>query len=185
MERIAPFLCLALLGLGCHEPVPSTERPAPVDPEVPRPPARTPRAPAPTPDLTERLALFLPKSEAYETGPTTAGAGFVRRAYVDRERIRIDVTIAGGVLGTEAAYQDWLRMSAAYPQARLDVAPEKGSGFYTCAPGGGPGAPEACDLHIQLLNGLHVEVMGGGQASRAHLDRLLRELPLRAMADSG
>jgi hypothetical protein len=57
--------------------------------------------------------------------------------------------------------------------------PSDALGFFTC---GDPSGRAACDLHVQLRAGYHVEVMGGGTATRADLEQLMVAVPMGALA---
>jgi hypothetical protein len=78
----------------------------------------------------------------------------------------MEVTVALQSM-TADEYQEWERQARGYPPAKVGLL--EASGFFTCA-GDGDGAP--CDLHVQTREGLHVEVMGGGRATRADLEEL-------------
>jgi hypothetical protein len=150
---------------GCHDDKPST------------PPA----ARSATIASREAVALadLLPDAPApFAASALVRGDGWLRRSYTKGEA-RIDVTVAARAMAPDA-YEEWVRQSRDYPAAALEVAPDAGSGFYSC---GEANRREACDLHIQLRSGLHVEVMGNG-ASRADLDELLGRIPLGRFAAS-
>ncbi len=117
---------------------------------------------------------YLPdRAGSFVAGPPVTGAGFVRRVYA-RGAVRIDVTVARQAMDP-AAYAQWEKLSAGYPAAALDAPAGAASGFYDCS-----GA--ACSLHAQTRGGVHLEVMGGGTATRADLDDLVGGLPVRALA---
>ena len=125
------------------------------------------------------LAAALPETRApFVAGPLVATDGFVRRRYRRGDDVHIEITIAP-LRQTPAERRDWMEASRPYPPVALDVPAGSASGFYACTGGGTEGA---CDLHVQLDAGYHVEVMGGGHARRADLDALMRQLPLRALA---
>jgi hypothetical protein len=129
------------------------------------------------PASAESLARFLPdRAGAFSGGALTLGDGFLRRRY-SREGTQIEVTI-GGAEVADVSYERWIEMSAGFPPAKLGVPPESASGFYDCS---GPGEGQTCNLHIHLRTGQHVEVMGGGTATRDDLDQLLDGLPLAAL----
>ena len=65
-----------------------------------------------------------------------------------------------------------------YPVATLDLPASEALGFFTCSD---PAGRAACDLHVQLRAGYHVEVMGGGTASRADLEQLMVAVPMTAL----
>jgi len=75
-------------------------------------------------------------------------------------------------------YAGWVRMSASFPQAALDLPGTEANGFYQCS----DGPPPSCDLLIQLRAGVHIEVRGGGTSSRADVDALARGLRLATLA---
>jgi hypothetical protein len=102
--------------------------------------------------------------------------GFVRRDYV-RGSVRINVTIARAPVSAEG-FAAWAEMSATYPLVRLEVAPSEVVGFFDCSVSGGK---EACSAHLQSRAGHHIEVMGGGTATRADLEALLPKLRLGAL----
>ncbi len=133
----------------------------------------------PTPEPS--LAKYLPASVAgYTAGALTVGEGFVRRDY-SQGGVTIDVTIVQRPM-SPGDYEGWSRQSAEYPQVALDAPTGSANGFFSCA---GDTPTSACDLHIQFKSGYHLEVMGGGHATRAQLEDVLRRLPVRAIATSG
>jgi hypothetical protein len=123
------------------------------------------------------LAAALPdRAGEFVAGPLTVDPLFVRRSY-SRGKARINVTIA--VPGaTPLRYEDWVQMSASSPQVRLEIAPNTGAGFYDCA---SESKLATCNVHIHLLTGHHVELMGEQNAVRAEFDALLPGLPLRLL----
>jgi len=56
---------------------------------------------------------------------------------------------------------------------------EAGNGFYQCA----PDRADRCDLLIQLRSGVHLELRGNRDATRANVDAIARGLSLARMAD--
>jgi hypothetical protein len=108
----------------------------------------------------------------FAAGPLLRAQGYARRTYA-RAGVPIEVTVAARPVGADE-YVQWVGQSRAYAQATLALPPSEANGFYTCS-----GA--ACDLHIQLRSGYHVELMGGGRATRADLDALVARLPLQAL----
>jgi hypothetical protein len=104
--------------------------------------------------------------------------GYVRRRY-ERGVVWAEVTIADRQQAP-VDYEQWLVQSRDYPQAALPLPPDAANGFYTCA---GPGTAGACDLHVQMRAGFHVEVMSSGHATRAELDALVARLPFAALLD--
>jgi hypothetical protein len=186
MPRRASFilwLVLAPAVLGCRrrEPPPVAPPPPPAAAEV------VPPAPLALPEVVP----------GYAAGPVTRGPDFVRRNYAKGAAV-VTVTLAryGGAAqaggpdnpaAANAAYDSWVETSVSgYPQAALDVAPGTGNGFYQCAdPNDRAPRPTAiCDLLIQLRPGVHIELRGGGTATRADVDAIARALPLRALAGS-
>jgi len=113
----------------------------------------------------------------YTAGPLVAGEGWMRRRYV-RPGVTVEVTVAEQRM-TAAEYQEWERQARDYPAARLVPA---ASGFFTCA---GDGGAARCDLHVQTPSGLHLELAGGGQATRADLERVYTGLAWRWSGRSG
>jgi len=110
-------------------------------------------------------------------GSVVIDTQFVRRSY-QRGAVRISVTIAVPD-ATPIKYDEWVRQSAAFPQVQLDLAPNSGSGFYDCASGS---LDKACNVHIQLRSGHHIEMMGEQAATGRQFDALLAVLPLRSLA---
>jgi hypothetical protein len=130
---------------------------------------------------TAGLGRYLPdRAGSFVAGPLLLESGFVRRSYT-RGVTTVGVTIADAG-GAAVSYDDWLKMSAGYVQASLDTPPGSAAGFYTCT---GPRDTGQCDLHIHCRAGYHLEVMGGGGASRADLDEVMRSVPLRALVTRG
>ena len=112
-------------------------------------------------------------------GPIQFGPGFIRRAYVFGKN-RVEITIAP--LGKEPdAFERWVVSSANYAQAHLALPVSEANGFYSCV---SDSEESACDLHIQLRSGFHVEAMGNGTVPRAALAELLTGIPLGDLADS-
>lgn len=126
----------------------------------------------------ERLTRFLPDAlGTFLAGNIELGSVFARRRYSDGP-IRIDVTIGEMGSGT-MTYDDWLKASADYPQAKLAVSRDRAAGFYDCTT---RSHAEHCDMHIHLRNGRHLELMSAGTATRADLDVLLAKFPLASLA---
>jgi len=112
-------------------------------------------------------------------GPIEFGHGFIRRAYVFG-RSRVEITIAA--MGKEpGAFERGVAGSANYLQAPLGLPASEANGFYTCV---SYSSPSACDLHVQLRSGFHVEAMGNGAVPRAELAELLTHIPLGDLSDS-
>jgi hypothetical protein len=117
--------------------------------------------------------------EGFAAGARERGDRFVRRTYTSGAA-RITVTLARHTMD-DRAYDGWVAMSTAnFPQADLGLPAGAANGFYQCS----GGAPETCDLLIQLRVGVHVEIRGGGTSSRAQVDAIRRGLPLPALAGS-
>jgi len=105
--------------------------------------------------------------------PIEKHAGFFRRTYaVGDKQVEITVARMGGDAG---AYQSWVAGSLHYPQAALALPATEANGFFTCS---SESSDAACDLHIQLRKGFHVEFMGNGRVPRADLTSLLAHIPL-------
>ena len=113
---------------------------------------------------------------AFRGGPVERHEGFVRRAYV-RGATRIEITIAYRPQRGDD-YQQWVAAARDYPLATLDLPRSEALGFFTC---GDPSGRAACDLHVQLRDGYHVEVMSGGTATRADLEQLMVAVPMGAL----
>ncbi len=90
------------------------------------------------------------------------------------------VNVTLGVQGPEgeAAFAKWVSMSVTYPQIPLAAPADEANGFFDCK---GERAP-TCDGHIQFKNALHLELFGGGTASRDEVSLLLGGLPVEGMA---
>jgi hypothetical protein len=112
----------------------------------------------------------------FSAGPLETEGGGVRRQY-RRDSTRITVTLAQLPMTAEQ-YDEWVKTSTrSFPQAAIDVGPARGNGFYQCEARG------RCDLLIQLRSGVHLELRGGGTATRDDVNAIARELPLRALAE--
>ena len=148
---------------------------------APRPFSATPVAAA-SPDASNDLALMeraLPAvAGAFGGGPVERHDEFVRRRY-QRGATRIEITIAYRPQRGDD-YQQWMTAARDYPVATLDLPPSDALGFFSC---GDPAGRAACDLHVQLRAGYHVEVMGGGTATRADLEQLMAAVPLAALLE--
>ena len=155
-------LLLALVGAGCRRPTAS--------PPVLSAPAPT-LASAPAADSS----LALPDVSGFAAGASSRGAGYVRRTYT-RGGARIDVTLARMPMSADD-YANWVKMSASFPQAALELPATDANGFYQSS----DGPPPSCDLLIQLRVGLHIEVRGGGTSSRRDVDALARGLSLATL----
>ncbi len=132
-------------------------------PAAVREPAAAVTAVADSPAGRQGGALLRPIA-GYLAGAVVVGEGWTRRRYV-RQGAVVEVTVAVQPM-TAAQYQEWERQAADYPAARL-VPPA--SGFFTCA---GDGGAARCDLHVQTPAGLHLELLGGGRATRADLEQV-------------
>jgi hypothetical protein len=105
--------------------------------------------------------------------PIDFGQGYIRRTYVSgTERVEITIARFGKDPG---AFERWVAGSASYPQAQLSLPAAQGNGFFSCA---SPLADAACDLHIQLRSGFHVEVMGNGRVPRRNLIEFISYIQL-------
>jgi len=108
-------------------------------------------------------------------------ATYVRRIYT-RGAARIDLTLAERAQ-TADEFAMWTKGAADYPPAPTGgLPPAAAAGFYDCS---GTGAKETCSIHIQLAAGIHVEMMGGGTASRADVTDLVGGLRLADLARAG
>ncbi len=154
----------ALLGAvvlaGCRRPRGS---PPPLEAPKPAPVASTPAPAASSP-------LALPDVDGFASGLTSRAAGYVRRTYA-RGSARIEVTLARMPMSPDD-YAGWVKMSASFPQAALELPPDDANGFYQCTDRPRP----SCDLLIQLRAGVHLELRGDGTSSRADVDALARGL---------
>ena len=112
----------------------------------------------------------------FRGGPIERHDGFVRRRY-DRGATRIEITIAYRPQRGDD-YQQWVTAARDYPVATLDLPPSEALGFFSCGDSSGR---VACDLHVQLRAGYHVEVMSGGTATRADLEQLMVAVPMGAL----
>ena len=113
----------------------------------------------------------------FVAGVREPGAGYQRRTYT-AGTTRVTVTLARYPMD-RAAYEGWVATSTAgFPQADLGLPADAGNGFYECE----VIAPDHCDLLIQLRSGIHVEIRGGGTASRREVDAIRAGLSLPALA---
>jgi len=164
----------ALAALACTTRPPDGTSPSAKSAQGGRPRPVWPAAPA---ALTAILPDEAPPFSA--ATPIQRGPGFFRRAYL-RDHKRVEITIAA--FGREpGAYERWLTNSANYPQATLPLPPARANGFFTCA---SDAEAAACDLHIQLRAGFHVEAMGNGQVPQAVLTELVNHLRLGEVSDA-
>jgi hypothetical protein len=131
---------------------------------------KPPKASSPPPP--PRGAIALPALDGFAAGPEERGAGYVRRTYA-REGDQVTVTLAQFAMSAPQ-YDQWLRMSADYPQAELGLAAGEGNGFFECA----AGDPSRCNLLLQLRRGVHVEIRGQGVARRRDAEAIARGLDL-------
>lgn len=151
---LAIFLALGACRRSAPAAAPSVDPPAPA---------------AQTLQLPEAIAGFGASAQENE-GAT------VRRRYT-RPGVTIAVTITRLPMSPEQ-YQEWVKTSAeGFPQASLDVAADRGNGFYQCD------SRERCDLLIHLRSGVHIEIRGGGTSTRDDVNAIARELPLRRLAE--
>jgi hypothetical protein len=123
------------------------------------------------PREAEAEAQVLQQIYGYTAGPLTVGDDWRRRTY-SRNGATIEVTIAGRAL-RPYEYEAWYQQSRHYPTARLPFPADQSSGFFTCA---GDGGAPPCDLHGQTREGIHIEMRGSKEASRADLENLLELL---------
>jgi len=125
-----------------------------------------------------QVAFDLPDAiPGFTAGLREPGDGWLRRTY-SAGATHITVTLARHGMD-DAAWNDWVKMSTAgFPQADLELPPGAANGFYQCD----DRAPDRCDLLIQLRDGVHVEIRGGGTSSRHDVDAIRRGLPLAALA---
>ena len=114
-------------------------------------------------DASARQEGLLPRIYSYAAGPLVVGEGWARRRYT-RGGTTIEVTVAQQTM-TDLQYEDWCRQARDYPQFERSNA----SGFFTCV---GDAAAAFCDLHVQTKAGTHLELAGGGHATRADLEEL-------------
>lgn len=139
-------------------------------------------APSTDPGTAPRsLAEVLPRAPAaFVAGTLVHGEDYTQRTYT-RDRASVQVTVRDeGAFGARY-YDSWAEMSARYPRAELDLPASAGVGFYEC---GVTGGQRVCDLHVHLRSGVHVELNGGGSATRADLDAIVRLVPLRRLASN-
>jgi hypothetical protein len=158
------------------------------------PPAAPSLSPRPTQVPAEGLATYPSSADSASaldrifpevatpfsaTTPIQSGAGFVRRTYVSDSK-RVEITIAR--MGQEpGAFERWVAGSADYPQAALPLPASEANGFLTCV---SDQVDSACDLHVQLRSGFHVEAMGNGRVPRADLIELLSRIQLGKLSGS-
>jgi hypothetical protein len=145
-------------------------------------PPASPTAPAPSvPSASPTpgpLDAFLPAHAGPFAGEAvTQGEGFVRRIY-RRGAATMNVTLGVQGPGGKGAFAQWVSMSVAYPQIPLAAPADEANGFFDCK---GDAAP-TCDGHVHFKNGLHLELFGGGTASREEVSLLLGGLPVEGMA---
>jgi hypothetical protein len=157
MSTNPAFLLAIYLALGACKrsppPAPAAQLPAiPVAPELP--------------DVVT----------GFSAGALETEGSAVRRRYT-RPGVGITVTLARMPMSAEQ-YAEWVKASTeGFPPATLDVAPERGNGFYQCDERG------HCDLLVQLRSGVHVEIRGGGTSTRDDVNAVARELPLRRLSE--
>lgn len=171
-------MVVLLVGLGCKSNAPAS-RPLPALPRQ-----APPEEPAASPALLAAKRAFekilpttaLPFSAAT---PMHYGKGYVRRTYAaGEERVAITIARYGQDPG---AFERWVAESASYPQAQLSLPAALANGFFTCT---SKLADAACDLHIQLRSGFHVEVMGNGHVPRRDLAKLMTQIQLGDLSDA-
>jgi hypothetical protein len=153
MPRSPQVVCLSLLlSLAC-------KRSGPVAPAVPASP--------PPPALPGAITGF-------QAGPEETEGSTVRRRYT-RGDTAITVSLAR-VRMDDNQWPAWAKAAGALPPAALDVPDERGHGFYQCD------QARHCDLIVQLRSGAHLELRGGGTATRDDVNAVARELPIPALA---
>jgi hypothetical protein len=152
------------------------EAPSSAPPVATAAPSAATQSPGSSGDLAPMERALPAVAGRFRGGPIERHDGFVRRRY-DRGATRIEITIAYRPQRGDD-YQQWVAAARDYPVATLDLAPSEALGFFSC---GDPAGRTACDLHVQLRAGYHVEVMGGGTASRADLEQLMVAVPMRAL----
>lgn len=171
---------VALSALGCRPSTESAVLPARQSAQVfpERPAART-ALPAAGNGFDKILPADAPPFAA--ATPVQFGQHYRRRAYVSgAERVEITIARFGKDPGANA-FDQWVAGSASYPQAQLSLPASEANGFFSCA---SDLADAACDLHIQLRAGFHVEVMGNGRVPRRDLMELMTHIQLGGLSDS-
>jgi len=167
-----------LVGLGCKSNAPASTR----LPSLPRQgPSEKPAASPALLAAKKTIERILPDTASpfASATPVHYGKGYVRRTYATGEE-RVAITIAR--YGQDpGAFERWVAESANYPQAQLSLPAALANGFFTCA---SKLADAACDLHIQLRSGFHVEVMGNGQVPRRDLTKLMNQVQLGDLSDA-
>ena len=169
---------VALSAFGCKPSTVSVSSLAqqPAQPSPEKPAARTASSAAGN-GLDKILPAAAPPFEA--AAPVQVGQGYFRRAYVSgAERVEITIARFGKDSG---AFERWVAGSASYPQAQLSLPASQANGFFSCA---SQLADAACDLHIQLRSGFHVEVMGNGRVPRRDLIELMTHVRLADLSAS-
>jgi len=165
---------LSVFGCRPNTPPSLAEQSAQVSPE--KPAART-AALAAGNGFDKLLPVAAPPFAA--ATPVQVGQGYFRRVYVSGAE-RVEITIAR--FGKEAgAFERWVAGSTNYPQAQLSLPAAQANGFFSCA---SDLADAACDLHIQLRSGFHVEIMGNGRVPRRDLTELMTHIQLGDLSDS-
>jgi hypothetical protein len=154
----------------------SPEAPASAPPAATVAPPVATQSPDPGGDLASLERALPAVAGAFRGGPIERHDGFVRRRY-ERGVTRIEITIAYRPQRGDD-YQQWVTAARDYPAAPLDLPPAEALGFFTCGRADGR---SACDLHVQLRAGYHVEVIGGGTATRADLEQLMVAVPMSAL----
>jgi hypothetical protein len=119
----------------------------------------------------QSVADVLQQIYGYTAGPLTVGDDWKRRTYA-RNGATFEVTLARRSL-RPYEYEAWYQQSRHYLTAHLPFPSDESSGFFTCA---GDGGAPPCDLHGQTREGLHLEVHGSKEATRADLEELLELL---------
>jgi hypothetical protein len=169
--------CLAVVVTACSRSAPTGDgSAAPLGSALPSGAASANSAPA------ESLDAFLPdRAGSFAAEPATHGDGYVRRIYA-HGKTRVNVTLGSQGGAGRSAFERWVSMSVAYPQISLHASPDEVNGFFDCR---GEDAGASCDGHVHFRTGLHLELFGGGTATREELMDLLAGLPMEAMASRG
>jgi hypothetical protein len=112
------------------------------------------------------------------SSPVQSENGFTRRSYAWGDK-QVEITVAHTGQEPEA-YERWVAGSKDYAQVALALPAGEANGFFTCA---SDNDSAACDLHIQLRAGIHIEAMGNGRVQRQDLTRLIAHIPLEALTN--
>jgi hypothetical protein len=182
MHRLPWAAVVALSAFGCKPSTGSASSLAQRSAQaLPEKPAAQAASLAASNGFDKILPAAAPPFEA--ATPVLLGQGYFRRAYVSgAERVEITIARFGKDPGVYTdAFDQWVAASTNYPQAQLSLPAAQANGFFSCA---SDLADAACDLHIQLRSGFHVEVMGNGRAPRRDLIELMNHVLLANLSDS-